>query len=147
MENELEIRIKNAKRELESAEAELKKLQEKPDKNKDMSDFLFSMLKETKAVITGEKEITHYDLKTNEWLVQEDYKNGKLWVRYSLIWSVFESKFGLNHDQIRDFIKVLVETNLGWKGLTPLTPNIQQLAMVETNLGWKGLTPNFKIKN
>ncbi len=115
----------------------------KPDKNKEMSDFLFEMFnKVNKSTITGEKEVTCYIDK--EWLYQQDYKNGNLWIRYSLIWSVFESKFGLKYDQIRDFIKGWVETNLGWKGLTPDDYEPRNHKSVETNLGWKGLTPNEK---
>jgi phage antirepressor YoqD-like protein len=112
-----------AQKELDQIKDRVKELERimnepKVSKEKEMSDFLFSMLKETTAKITGEKGITHYNLK-NEWLVQEDYKNGYLWVRYLLIWSIFESKFNLNYNEIKEFISSWVESNTGWKGLTP----------------------------
>ena len=85
------------------------------NKSEAMSDFLFQMFNNTVAKITGEKQITYYD--NEHWLFQQDYKNDRLWVRYLLIWRVLEKKYGLNYIQIRDFIGVWVETNLGWKGL------------------------------
>ena len=90
----------------------------KPNKNKEMSDFLFEMINGSVIKFTGEKEITYY--KDNEWVIQHDYKNGRLWIRYSLIWKVFEEKFSLNYDQIKDFISGWVEINTEWRGLTPV---------------------------
>jgi hypothetical protein len=92
---------------------------EKLSKEKEMSDFLFSMLKKTIREITDEKKVTLFRPEDNEWLVQLDYKNGYLWVSYSLIWKVLETKFGLNYDQIKTFIAVWVEANTEWRGLTP----------------------------
>jgi hypothetical protein len=65
----------------------------------------------------GEKEVTYY--KDNEWVIKQDYENKVLWIRYSLIWFVFNTKFGLNYTQIRDFIAAWVEANTEWRGLTP----------------------------
>jgi len=90
----------------------------KPDKNKEMSDFLFDMINGTTMKFTGEKEITFY--KNDEWVIQQDYKNGRLWIRYYTIWKVFEEKFKLNYDQIRNFIQAWVETNTEWRGLIPV---------------------------
>jgi len=90
---------------------------ENTSKEKEMSDFLFSKLKEMTSRITGEKEVTYYD-SDGKWFIQQDFKNEKLYVSYNQIWSVFESKYGLNLDQIKDFIAAWVETNLGWKGMT-----------------------------
>jgi hypothetical protein len=94
-----------------------------PEKSKEqeMSDFLFSKLKEMTSNITGIKEVTYYDA-DNKFLIQQDYRNERLYVSYHRIWSIFESKYGLNYNQIRDFIAVWVETNLGWKDLTPARP-------------------------
>jgi hypothetical protein len=124
----------------ENSSFELIKFKPKQDKNKEMSDFLFSVLKETTCKITGEKRIEFYN-KNNEWLIQQDYKNGRLWMNYYRIWSIFESRFGLNYEQIKEFIGCWVEANLGWKSLTPILPNILYNSLVEANLGWKSLTP------
>lgn len=88
------------------------------DLNKEMSDFLFATINGCMMKMTDEKEITFYNSK-NEWIMQQDFKNGYLWVRYLLIWKIFEDKFRFNNQQIRDFIQSWVETNLNWRGLTP----------------------------
>jgi hypothetical protein len=92
-------------------------------KEQEMSDFLFSKLKEMTCKITGEKEVTYYD-SDGKWFIQQDFKNEKLYVSYNQIWVVFRLKYGLNDDQIKDFISSWVETNLGWKGLIPFTFDI-----------------------
>jgi hypothetical protein len=106
---------------IEKEVKELRKIIQEPeiDKEKEMSDFLFSMLKKTIREITDEKNVTLFRPEDNEWLVRLDYKNGILWVQYSLIWEVLETKFGLNYDQIRDFIAGWVEVNTEWRGLAP----------------------------
>jgi len=140
---------KQAQKELDQIKDRVKELEkiihESEDKTKEMSDFLLEMFnKVNRQKITGEKELTCYI--DDKWLYQQDYKNGKLWIRYLLIWKVFESRFNLNYNQIRDFIQGWVETNLGWKGLTPFIALRRTAFTVETNLGWKGLTPG-KIKS
>ena len=53
----------------------------KKDSSEDMSDFMFNMLKKTTAKITGEKQITYHN-SNNEWVLQQDYKNGYLYAIY-----------------------------------------------------------------
>ena len=102
-------------------EARLKESEKQPEKNQDQEihEFLFECFNNKHHKITGEKEITFYNDK-NEWMYQQDYKNGGLWISYDRIWSILESKSGLNYNQIKELINDWVETNLGWKGLTPL---------------------------
>jgi len=111
------------------------KLKEK-DKTKEMSDFLFNMLKETTARITGEKEITHYN-KDGKWVIQQDYKNGYLWIRNSLIWKVFKEEYLLEYDEIRDFIQGWMEMNIGWMNLTPAYKESIAKRNVEMNTGFE----------
>ena len=89
------------------------------DNNKEMSDFLFATINGCTMKMTGEKEITYYN-SNNEWIIQQNWKKGKLYIRYDLIWEVFYKKYNLNANQVRDFIKLWIETNLNWKGLTPI---------------------------
>ncbi len=105
--------------EIKNRVKELEKIINTPetDKNKEMSDFLFKMFNKCEQRFTGEKEFTFY--KGEEWIYQQDYKNNVLWVRYLLVWEVFEERFKLNYQQINDFIASWVETNTEWKGLTP----------------------------
>ena len=138
--NEINSKIEDLKYEIKK----LEQLVNKPevDKEKEMSDFLFSMLNKTIREMTDERIITHYRASDNEWLFQQDYKNGYLWVRYSLIWNVFENKFGLNYEQIRDFISAWVEKNTKWSGITPVARFVARFFQVEKNTKWSGITPH-----
>ena len=127
MEKEIKINVPDGfEIDKDNSSFELIKFKPVIDKSNEMSDFLFSIFNNTVAKITGEKEITYYKLdgynpnnnSNNQWLFQQDWKNGKLWIRYTLIWQVFEERFGLKYEQIRDFINAWVETNPNWKGLT-----------------------------
>jgi len=111
------------------------------DKQKEMSDFLFSILNHTIRDIAGDKLVNHLRLSDHEWLFQQDYKNGALWIRYSLVWSVFESKFHLNYDEIKTFIASWIDSNTEWKGLTPRNRTMQFAIQIDSNTEWKGLTP------
>ena len=88
------------------------------DKTKEMSDFLFSMFNGLIMKIVNKKQISYYN-KDNQWIVQQDYKNSGLWIRYKLIWKVFEEKYSLKDQEISNFIEGWVEANLNWRGLTP----------------------------
>jgi hypothetical protein len=116
---------KQAQKELDQIKdrvKELERIMNEPEvsKEKEMSDFLFSMLANMESEITGEKETTFYRKSDHGWLIKQNYKNGYLKVRYSLIWSIFEERFNLNYNQIIQFIQGWIETNTGWKGLTPM---------------------------
>ena len=50
---------------------------------------------------------------------RQELKNGELYVSYPKIWSVFESRFGLEYGQIQSLIKGMVESDFKFEGLTP----------------------------
>jgi hypothetical protein len=87
-------------------------------KEKEMQDFLFSVFNNSTLKITGEKITTFYN-ENNEWLFKLDYKYNYFLIIHSLIWKIFEDKYGLNYNQIRDFIGAWVKINLGWEELRP----------------------------
>ena len=46
-------------------------------------------------------------------------KSGYFYCNYGLVWSVFESEFGLNYDQISELIKGRMEEHFKLKDVTP----------------------------
>ena len=86
-------------------------------KEQEMSDFLDRITKE--MVLKREDGCINFYTKDDKFLFRQDFKNGILFVSYSVIWSVFESRFGLEYAGIQSFIGVWCEGNLNWKGLTP----------------------------
>ena len=69
----------------------------KPDKDKEMNDFLFDLFKKTTCEITGDKELAFYN-KDMDWLIIQNWETNTLWVSYHRIWEIFESKFNLNNE-------------------------------------------------
>ena len=56
--------------------------------------------------------------KDGQWIFYQD-KNEKFWVNYYKYWSIFESKFRLNYEEIQAITKVLVEEALKREVSTP----------------------------
>ena len=40
-----------------------------------------------------------------EWLIKYNKENRRIWIRNEYIWSVFEEKYNMNFDEIKDFMK------------------------------------------
>ena len=63
--------------------------------------------------------------------MEYDKKNGYFWVDYDKIWSVLESKYGLNDQEISELIKGMVEEHLKLEGVTPwmkyILPHLKQM--------------------
>ena len=57
--------------------------------------------------------------KDGQWIFYQDSKNGKFWVNYYKYWSIFESKFSLNYEEIQAITRVLVEEALKREVSTP----------------------------
>ena len=104
---------------IETEVNELKKIinLDENSKNVEMSEFLFDIINDSTMKIS-ENYITFF--KKNEWILQQDFKNERLWVKYNTIWLVFETRFSLSYVEIQAFIGSWIETNLNWKSLTPL---------------------------
>ena len=49
----------------------------------------------------------------------QDQNSGYLWVSYTKIWSVFETRFNMEYQQIQGLIKAMVEETYNLRGVTP----------------------------
>src|SRR5271157_1158348 len=70
-----------------------------------------------------------YVNKNNEIIFEyekQNEKNDYFYVSYNKIWSVFESEFGYNYDEIRDLIKGILESHYKLESVTPIMPWIQR---------------------
>jgi len=66
-------------------------------------------------------------------LFEQDNENKFFWVRYSIVWSVFEHRFKLSCDDVELFIKGMVEKHLKLEGFTP------NYCMVSNHSRWKSI--------
>ena len=65
------------------------------------------------------KEYIFYFYK-DDYLFYQDKKNMKFYINYYKIWSVFESKFNINYEEIREFMKGMIDKHFNLKDYTPI---------------------------
>ena len=59
------------------------------------------------------------------------------------IWSELNSKYSLNHQELKDLLIGIVEEVLNYKGVTPLFFASDAVPQVEEVLNYKGVTPEL----
>jgi hypothetical protein len=67
-------------------------------------------------------------------VLEQDLKNADFWFDYDKIWSVFESKFGMNYNEIKSFMNGMVEKHFKMKGFTTCIVNSCKC------FGWKNIS-------
>ena len=79
--------------------------------------------------------------KDGQWIFYQDCKNERFWVNYYKYWSIFESKFGLNYEEIQAITRVLVEEALKREVSTPAYIDVSCYSVVEDALKREVSTP------
>ena len=70
-----------------------------------------------------------------------DKKNGALYYDYVKIYSVLESEYNLNYQEITDLVKVMVVRHFNLRGIIPLINSIKNLDEVVRHFNLRGITP------
>ena len=81
-----------------------------------------------------------------EWIFYQDYKNEEFWCNNVRYWSLFESNFDLEYEEIQSITKYLVEEALKREVSTPLFQRLKKKTMVEEALKREVSTPNINFK-
>ena len=76
------------------------------------------------------------------WIMQQDNKYDRLWIRYDGFWEVLESKFCMEYTDIQNLIQAMVERAFKHKVSTPVTKNNIIPVLVERAFKHKVSTPN-----
>ena len=79
--------------------------------------------------------------KDGQWIFYQDCKNERFWVNYYKYWSIFESKFILNYEEIQAITRVLVEDALKREVSTPAYIDVSCYSVVEDALKREVSTP------
>ena len=86
------------------------------------------------------KSDTKYKVWINQdkkWIIEQDLKNDWFFLQYYIIWSFFQSKFGINYQQIQQFTKILLESNLNLRVTITKEKAWSRLLLLENNLNWE----------
>jgi hypothetical protein len=92
------------------------------EKNKEIEDFFIEKTKDLVRKTSKESpgDIFFVDPVKNEPVMRQDLKSGHFWILYGGFWSVFESKYKLNDQQIQCFMRyLLLGKHLKLESLTP----------------------------
>ncbi len=91
----------------------------KEERFKELIDCLYTGDYPVKITLDGSfKRIEFYNSK-GDWLFDYNQRNGYTWIRWSLIWSVFEKEYDMEYDEIELFMKDMLLTHLKIKETTP----------------------------
>ena len=80
-------------------------------------------------------------VKNKKVFMEQDLKNGMLWVGYDTIWSDLENTFSLEYDDVQSIIKKWVEVTYNLKGVKPVLCLHELFLSVEVTYNLKGVTP------
>ena len=87
-------------------------------KKKEMVNFFLSKFNGS-TVKLDDSKIKHY-APNGDWLFSLNNKNNEFWVSYKNIWSVYESKYDLNYQQIKELFKGILEEHFNLKEFTAI---------------------------
>src|SRR4030067_337405 len=107
--------------------------------------FLLEMLDGCELKINEYFPNSVFYIKDGIFLFEQNKKNSYLCVDYYLIWSVFESKYSMNHQQIQVFIKHTLKNPLKWKEFKPKMVFKYTVYKLKNPLKWKEFTPNVTL--
>ena len=82
----------------------------------------------------------------NKIVIEYDKKSNIAYLDYYKIWSVFETKYHLKYQEIKELTGPMLEQHLKLKGVTTGIPYTYSDFMLEQHLKLKGVTTNNIIK-
>ena len=107
----------------------------------EMEDFFLSFIDGCEIRLSKKYPNFIFYVKNDLILFEQETKIKYFYMRFDLIWSVFENKYKLNYSDIQSFIKDRLETHVKLEGYTPVGRiNILQKKL-ETHVKLEGYTP------
>ena len=86
------------------------------NKEKEMEQFFLDCFNGCEIVL---KDGSVYYKKDGEVIMEQDLKNDYFWFHYSKIWSVFKTKYSMNHEETQRFLKSMLDLHLKLGSCTP----------------------------
>jgi hypothetical protein len=111
---------------IQELEKQIESLKKESQKEEEMEQWFKSLLNGLEIEINDNAPYSVFYIKNSK-LFFELFQNLEikhLWVDYGLVWNVLEKKYKLNHDEIKVFIKSMVEKHLKLGEVTPYISSI-----------------------
>ena len=75
--------------------------------------------------------------------MEYDQTSRYVWINYEKLWSVFESKYGLNYQKTKDFFKGILKRDYNLRGVTPVNTQFSHLPGLKRDYNLRGVTPKL----
>src|SRR6478735_5117708 len=116
------------------------------DSEKELLEFIKENMLNLKIIeLKNYPDYIMYFNDKGENIFQQDLKTPWFYVRYNLIWKVFETKFNLNYKETSNLIKGIVEQAYKLQGVTPFFESKFYDKLVEQAYKLQGVTPSCFI--
>ena len=79
--------------------------------------------------------------KKEEWMFQQDFKNGRLYYSYYCIYFILSERFKVKQADINQLVKDVLSKDINCKGLTPALSVLSPANLLSKDINCKGLTP------
>src|SRR5690606_9946627 len=124
---------------IEALEAEIAELK-KPEKT--AGQRFWELVSGTEVKFDFDKwPHTIFGFRGHNYVWEFDFENSYLWLRYSTVWSVLETEYSLNYNDVQALVRSEVEEHLKCRGLTSQCEKGPFVSRVEEHLKCRGVTP------
>jgi hypothetical protein len=107
--------------------------------------FFISKLREINIIEENSIGNINYFGDNNKWLLYYDTETDIFWINYEDIWSILSSEYQLNHQQIRDLTKVILEQVTNCKVVTTNALCAKSFEKLEQVTNCKVVTTSFVL--
>ncbi len=115
-----------------------------PEKELEIIDFVKSMLSDLIPFKFDDyPESIFYMSSAGKWILEQDYKNDRMWIRFNTFWSVLENKYSMGYDDIQTLLKYMIEQAFKEKVSTPLRRSKETNSGIEQAFKAKVSTPDY----
>ncbi len=113
-----------------------------PEKDKEIIDFIKSILGDLIPFKFDNYPLSIFYMSSNgKWILEQDNKNDRLWVRYDIVWEILEEKYLIEYDDIQTLLKYMIEQAFKEKVSTPFLDKVTVYLKVEQAFKEKVSTP------
>lgn len=104
-----------------------------PSKENEIFIFIESKIKHIKKFNLPKYDNYYFYMsKSGEFILEQDFKNNTLWVRYESFWETLEYDYNLNFDDIQNLIVIFAKTKIKSDIGKPYYQRMYQYAEAET---------------
>jgi hypothetical protein len=104
--------------------------------------FFRELVSKFEIKLSGDYPDSIFYMIDDEIYMRQNKKTKFIWIRYEDFWTVFQTKFGYNHQETQELLRGMLVKHLKLKGYTPPNGLYYSNGWLERHLRLKGYTPH-----